>query len=134
MLNEELRKKINEDEGYETSLFYTDQSYDNSIIGVDVNGKIVYDFNKMVEEFIDENYPPYVIAEEQKEDPNFDEVTAAIEWIEYNTIRATPYSTSLGIPPVIIDEDHETEEDGKYINLITGEPYNYEDIVYKVGE
>lgn len=75
MLNEELRKKINEDEGYETSLFYTDQSYDNSVIGVDVNGKIVYDFNKMIEEFIDENYPPEVIAEEQKEDPNFDEVT-----------------------------------------------------------
>lgn len=49
MLNEELRKKINEDEGYETSLFYTDQSYDNSVIGVDVNGKIVYDFNKMIE-------------------------------------------------------------------------------------
>lgn len=134
MLNEELRKKINEDEGYETSLFYTDQSYDNSVIGVDVNGKIVYDFNKMIEEFIDENYPPEVIAEERKEDPNFDEVTAAIEWIEYNTIRATPYGTSWGIPPVIIDEDHETEEDGKYINLITGEPYNYEDIVYKVTD
>ena len=132
MLNEELRKKINVDEGYTNSLFYTDQSYDNSVICVDVNGKIVYDYDKMIEEFIDDNYPQDIIAEEKKKDPNFDEVTEAIEWIDYNTIRATPYGSSWGITPVIIQEDYESDEEGKYINLITGEPYNYEDIVYKV--
>lgn len=76
----ELRKAIAawaEDNGVEEGvLLLTNHSYDNSIIGVTEDGRAIYDMNKMVGEFA--------------EDENCDELEA-IEWIEYNTVRALPY-------------------------------------------
>ena len=51
MVNKELRKKI-ADVGYENSIVYDDPSFDNSIIGVDVNGKTVYLYPLMALEYI----------------------------------------------------------------------------------
>ena len=133
MINEELRKKINEDEGYTTSLFYTNQSYDNSVIGVDVNGKVVYDYDKMVEEYVSDEFPDLNQDDYQVDEAYTEAYTEAMEWIDYNTIRATPYASSFGIPPVIIDKNEESDDENDYYNLITGEPYNYNDIVYKVN-
>lgn len=51
-------------------------AYDNSIIGTTFDGRTIYDFAKMVRELMDnENW-----TEEE-----------AVEWIEFNTIRALPY-------------------------------------------
>ena len=132
MYKPEIRKKI-ADEGYTHSLFYDNEYYDDSIIGVDVNGKVVYEFDQMIEEYVNDNYPD--IKDENSEE-YANAVNDAIEWIEYNTIRATPYAGELA--PVIIQYNPEYYEEIKdkdapqYINMINGEPYNIENIVFKI--
>ena len=63
-------------EGYEGIKYLTNYSYDDALIGVSTDDRAVYDFNLMVKWLV--------------EYENFTE-TEAIEWIEYNTIRALPY-------------------------------------------
>lgn len=65
------------DNGYEGVKYLTNYSYDTALIGVTEDNRAVYDFNKMVEWLI--------------ENENFENQTDAIEWIEYNTIRALAY-------------------------------------------
>lgn len=67
-------KLLNND--YEDVKYLTDYSYDDALIGVTNNNRAVYDFDKMVEWLV------------EKEKLTYEE---AIEWIEYNTIRALPY-------------------------------------------
>ena len=62
--------------GYEDVIILSDFSYDDALIGVSDDGRAVYDYHKMVDWLVEE------------EDFTRDE---AIEWIEYNTIRALPY-------------------------------------------
>ena len=63
--------------GYEDVLILEGYSYDDALIGVTDDGRAVYDFEKMVEWL--------VTTEGMTQDE-------AIEWIEYNTIRALPYA------------------------------------------
>ena len=65
-----------EDNGYEDVVIYKNPNYDGALIGVTDNNIAVYDFDKMVDSLM-------------KED-GLDEIEA-IEWIEYNTMRANPY-------------------------------------------
>lgn len=62
--------------GYEDVKYLTNYSYDDALIGVSEDRRAIYDFGLMVE---------WLMLEEgfSLED--------AIEWIEYNTIRALPY-------------------------------------------
>lgn len=60
----------------ENSIIFDNESYDNSIIGYSTNCNIIYDYRKMIEE--------YMIQHNCSEEE-------AIEWIDYNTIRAIPY-------------------------------------------
>ena len=78
--NEKLRGA-----GYEGVVIFDNYSYDNALIGVSEDGRAVYDFDKMVE---------WLQANEgfTAED--------AIEWIEYNTIRALPYAGEKA--PIVI--------------------------------
>ena len=63
--------------GYEEVIILKDYSYDDALIGVTEDNRAVYDFNKMVEWLVlNEGFEP----------------TEAVEWIEYNTIRALPYA------------------------------------------
>lgn len=62
--------------GYEGTVYLTNYSYDDALIGVSEDGRAIYDYDKMVE---------WLIA---NEDMPEDE---AAEWIGYNTIRALPY-------------------------------------------
>ena len=64
------------DNGYEDVKFLTNFSYDTALIGVTEDNRAVYDFDKMVEWLI--------------ETEGFTDIEA-IEWIEYNTVRALPY-------------------------------------------
>ena len=68
------------DAGYEDVKYLVDFSYDsvydNALIGVSHDGRAIYDFDKMVE---------WLMEEEGWSD------IEAIEWIEFNTIRALPY-------------------------------------------
>ena len=62
--------------GYEDVVIFENYSYDDALVGVTEDGRAVYDFDKMVAWLVEtEGFT----AEE------------AIEWIEYNTIRALPY-------------------------------------------
>ena len=129
MVLEEVRKQI-ADAGYENSLFYDAPSFDGSIIGVDANGKVVYDYDKMVNEYVEDEFPDLDYGDTSAVD---EAVTDAMEWISYNTIRATPYAGSLA--PVIIDVNHECDEDEeKYINLITHDNYDLNNIIYNLKE
>ena len=62
--------------GYDGIIIFSNESYDNALIGVSEDGRAIYDFDLMVKWLMD------VDAMSDIE---------AIEWIEYNTIRALPY-------------------------------------------
>ena len=64
------------DNGYEGVIYFSNYSYDTALIGVTTDNRAVYDFDLMVE---------WLMREEHMEEID------AIEWIEYNTIRAIPY-------------------------------------------
>ena len=61
---------------YEGVKYLINESYDDALIGVSEDNRAIYDFDKMVEWLI--------------ETEDFTDVEA-IEWIEYNTVRALPY-------------------------------------------
>lgn len=62
--------------GYEDVVYLVNYGYDDALIGVTDDGRAVYDYNKMVEWLMNKE--------------NWSEIDA-IEWIEYNTMRAIPY-------------------------------------------
>ena len=67
--------------GYEDVIVLTDYDYEDAIVGVTSDDRVVYDYDKMVEWLCEkENFT----AEE------------AVEWIDYNTIRALPYAGDKG--------------------------------------
>ena len=51
-------------------------SFDRSIIGVTTDNRVVYDYDKMIEEMMED------------EECSYDD---AVDWIDYNTIRSLPY-------------------------------------------
>jgi len=70
---------------YDGIKYLTDYSYDTALIGVTHDDRAVYDFDLMIEWLMTEHDFGY-------ED--------AIEWIEFNTLRALPYMGSDA--PIII--------------------------------
>lgn len=78
MENNRIRRDILNNIGLEESIVFENPDYDSAIVGYDANDyRVVYDFEKMVEYLMDTNGMTY-------ED--------AVEFIEYNTIRAIPYA------------------------------------------
>ena len=82
-------KEMLNDSSYDDVVYFTDFSYDDAIIGIDSNNRLVYDYSKMVE---------WLIREEEFSDQD------AMEWIDYNTIRALPYidNQTDGKAPIIV--------------------------------
>ena len=64
------------DAGYEKILVLENYSYDDAFIGVSNDERAVYDYDKMVEWLV------------KTQDFTVED---AVEWIDYNTIRALPY-------------------------------------------
>lgn len=64
------------DAGYDGIKYLTNYSYDDALIGVSEDGRAIYDYEKMVE---------WLMEEEGWSDEE------AVEWIEFNTIRALLY-------------------------------------------
>jgi hypothetical protein len=64
---------------------FDNPSFDNSIIGITTDGRAVYDYEKMVGELMQDDD----VSEQE-----------AIDWIEYNTIRAIPYAGEMA--PIIM--------------------------------
>ena len=71
-VNLELRAELPED-----AIVFDNMSYDGSIVGVTTDGRVVYDYDKMIEELMEDVEWSY---------------EEAAEWIDYNTIRALPYA------------------------------------------
>ena len=63
--------------GYEDAIVFDNPDFDDAIIGVTDDSRIVYDYDKMVESLAKQ-----------------DSITEleAIEFIDYNTLRAIPYA------------------------------------------
>ena len=64
------------DSGYENVIVFANDDFEDALIGISDDNRAIYDFDLMVEWLM-------------KQD-NMDE-TEAVEFIEYNTIRALPY-------------------------------------------
>ena len=73
------------DNGYEDVIYLTNYSYDDALIGVSNDYRAIYDFELMIIWLV------------ENEDFTREE---AIEWIEYNTIRALPYM-GVGAPIIM---------------------------------
>lgn len=71
--------------GYEGVVLFSDFSYDDALIGVTHDNRAVYDYDLMVAWLIDHEGFTW-------ED--------AVEWIDYNTLRALPYAGPEG--PIIL--------------------------------
>ena len=71
------RRDILNEIGLDESIVFENPDYDSAIIGYDeVSGRIIYDYDKMVEHLMDADNTDY---------------EEAAEFIDYNTVRACPY-------------------------------------------
>ena len=84
MAGKSAEEKLLEND-YEGVKYLTNFSYDDALIGVTHDDRAVYDYNLMVKWLMEEEE----FTEEE-----------AMEWIDYNTIRALPYMEPGG--PVIL--------------------------------
>lgn len=69
--------------GYEDVVIFESPSYEGALVGISHDGRAVYDYNRMIESLVNDGM----------------EYEDAIDFIEYNTIRALPYMT--GAPVVM---------------------------------
>ena len=81
-----------ESEGYTDVLIFENFSYDSALIGVTTDNRAVYDYDDMVTFLV------------EQEGFNVDE---AVEWIDYNTIRALGYAGYDA--PIIVQRLHDIE-------------------------
>lgn len=70
-------KEILVDMGYEHSIIFTNPDYDDAIIGISHDDRVIYDYDKMIAHLMDH------------EDMTDEE---AADYISYNTIRSIPYA------------------------------------------
>lgn len=82
----ELKDLLNE-LGYTGTVVLENPSYLNAIIGITDEGALCYSYEKMIECLMEED-------KIEQED--------AIEFIDYNTIRALPYASSMGVRPIVV--------------------------------
>ena len=90
----------------ENMVFFDNPSFDSAIIGVTHDNRAVYDYDKMVESLTNE----YVSEGKEEEEA----ASMAMEWINYNSLRALPYVPNGPIVLFNTEEmfDDEDESDG----------------------
>lgn len=84
-VNQQIREQLPSD-----AVVFANHAYDNSIIGITLDGRAIYDFDKMVKELM--------------KDEGWEEIDA-VEWITYNTLRALPYGGDKRPLVVYTEED-----------------------------
>lgn len=90
MTIEQLIKALT-DLGLEDSVILRDYDFETAVVGTDViTGRIIYDYAKMVEYLMNKEGWDYI---------------EAMEWIDYNTLRAIPYVD--GDAPIIMYNQEE---------------------------
>lgn len=91
---EELKDLLNE-MGYNDTVVFENPSYLKAIIGISDDGALCYSYEKMVQCLMEED-------KMEEED--------AMEFIDYNTIRALSYASSMGVRPIVVYNDFFQEE------------------------
>lgn len=86
---EELKDSLKEI-GYEDTVVFENPSYLKAIIGISDDGALCYSYEKMIECLMEEDGMDY---------------EGAMEFIDYNTIRALPYASSMGVRPIVVYND-----------------------------
>ena len=95
-MNQKIRDALC-DMGHEEAVIFDGPDYDEAIVGVTDDGRVVYDYDAMVKILVDRD------GMEELE---------ALEFIEYNTIRAIPYVEN---GPIVMsrlrleEDDHGTD-------------------------
>ena len=84
MINNELRDFIAEE--HEESVVFNIPNYDNAIIGLSEDGRVIYDYDLMIKELTNDT----ALTEDE-----------AIQFLEYNTIRTLPYIEEK-VRPIIL--------------------------------
>lgn len=87
----DLLKELN----YENTVVFENPSYLNAIVGISDDGALCYSYEKMINCLMEEDKMEY---------------DDAMEFIDYNTIRALPYASSMGVRPIVIYNDFFQEE------------------------
>ena len=87
----DLLKELN----YESTVVFDNPSYLNAIVGISDEGALCYSYEKMIKCLMEEDKMEY---------------DDAMEFIDYNTIRALPYASSMGVRPIVIYNDFFQEE------------------------
>ena len=105
----EVERKLLE-KGYEGTMFLSDYSYDDALVGVTTDKRAVYDYDLMVQWLVEEE--------------GFEDDIEAMEWIDYNTLRAVPYFGSTA-PVIFFPKDYEGQSAREYL-----EDHSMEDEVY----
>ena len=82
----ELKDFLNELE-YTDTVVLENPSYLNAIIGITDEGALCYSYEKMIKCLMEEDKMEY-------ED--------AMEFVDYNTIQALPYVSSMGVRPIVV--------------------------------
>ena len=90
----ELKDLLNELE-YKDTVVFENPSYLKAIIGLSDDGALCYSYEKMIECLMEEDGMDY---------------EGAMEFIDYKTIRALPYASSMGIRPIVVYNDFFKEE------------------------
>lgn len=91
MNNEELKELIREncpEEELDGIIILEGDEFADGAIGISLDDRVVYSYEKLVEALT--------------KHWNLEDDTEAIEWIEYNTIRALPYMEADGKSPIIL--------------------------------
>ena len=91
------KRSILTDIGYEESMIFENPDYDDAIIGVDENGRVIYSYEMMVKCLMKEDGMSY---------------EEACEFIDYNTVRALPYYQNS--PIIVYNTDIFEGETKKY--------------------
>ena len=71
--------------GYRDAVIFENPDYDSAIIGVSDDNRVIYDYDKMVAHLMDVDDM---------------EMLDAVDFIDYNTLRALPYAGEYG--PIIM--------------------------------
>lgn len=75
------------DENYEGTVILEPYFLDEAIIGISTDGRLIYDYDKLVECFIQHDGMDY---------------EGAVEWVDYNTVRAIEYMGEM--KPIILNK------------------------------
>ena len=76
------------EKGFEDVVTFENPDFENCIIGISIDGRAIYSYSKMIEQFMKEN------------DCDSD---SAIDFIEYNTIRSLDYQKQETRPIIMND-------------------------------